>query len=155
MCDRIVKENLSEREIPKFVWKRVQKIDEGRYVSPVMGEPMRLGEWKKAPKRPKLYDSGFIDMVDLIKRSVRKKHYAGSSSWTAHHDGMWGVFKLKKDAQKADLISNFVDKKDDIYPTVVVKCEIKGIVHSSQFHGGDDTFLASHIKIVGEVGKAR
>lgn len=155
MCDTIVKKNLSEKEIPQFVWKRVQKIGEGRYVSPVMGEPMKVGEWKKAPKRPRLAKQGYTDMVDYIKRAVRKKYGAGSSAWTAHHDGMWGVFKLKKDAQKADLISNFVDKKDAQYPTVVVRCEIKGIVHSSQFDGGDDTFLASHIKIVGEVGKAR
>lgn len=155
MCDILIKRDLTKQEIPKFVYKRVQKIAEGKYVSPVMGEPMKLGEWKKAPSRPTFEDEhGRGDsMINFLKRSVAKKFWPGSSVFSSRHDGKWGVFQFYADAKQADLVSNFVTKEGKLYPTVVVKCEIKGEVHQSAY-SGLATYLASHIKIVGESGKA-
>ena len=52
MCDAIVKENLTKEEIPQYVYKRVQKVGNGKYVTPVMGETLFKGSWKGAKEYP-------------------------------------------------------------------------------------------------------
>ncbi len=154
MCDTLIEENIPASEIPKYVYKVVQKTGDGKYVSTVMGEPLKLGQWKKAPSRsvPKdrFFHHGTTDMVEWLKRSVLKKYSACSSPFSEHHNGKWGVFKYKKEAENSYLNDNFMDKDGEPYPQVIVKCKIKGVVHKSKY-SGKDTFLASHIMIEKEV----
>jgi len=153
MCDTLIQKDLPDKNKPKYVYKRVQKVGEGKYISPVMGELMKLDVWKKAPKRPKLEENRYVDLVDVLKRPYSKANYVSSSSYTSHHDGMWGSFKTKGDAVRADLINNFGKREGSTvvrFPTLVVKCEVKGTVHASQYHGYD-TYLCEYLKIVEEV----
>ncbi len=154
MCDTLIEENIPASKIPEYVYKVVQKTGDGKYVSTVMGEPLKLGQWKKAPSRSLPLDRFFchadFDMVDWLKRSVRKKYSAHSSAFSNQHNGKWGVFKYKKDAQRSNLTDNFMDEYNKPYPQVIVKCKIKGVVHKSKY-SNKDTFLASHIMIEKEV----
>ena len=136
MCDQIIKRNLTKEEIPKYVYKRVQKTGDNKYISPVMGEPMSFGRWKKATIHEKPKD-GSISFVHLVKRIHIKYYGANSSPFTSFHNGKWGVFEHKEDARMAHLVSNFgVKSKNKNYPTkfptVVVDCEIKGVVHKGK-----------------------
>ena len=154
MCDQIIRRNLTKEEIPKYVYKRVQKIGEDKYISPVMGEPMSFGRWKKATEHNRPEDRS-CPFVDSVKRIHKKVLNANSSPFISVHNGKWGVFEYIRDARMAYLVSNFgVKSKNKDYPTkfptVVVECEIKGVVHKSMYNQ-DSTFLASHIKIVREV----
>ena len=114
-----------------------------------MGEPLPFGKWKKAPSRN--ISDNYSSLIHLLKRAVAKCSYPRSSNFTHHHNGMWGVFQNESDARHCDLLSNFVDKTTkNFYPTIVVKCEIKGKVHKSSYNWRS-TYLASHIKIVEEL----
>tara|TARA_R110002074_G_scaffold51396_2_gene130024 strand:+ start:28401 stop:28892 length:492 start_codon:yes stop_codon:yes gene_type:complete len=160
MCDQIIRRNLPESDIPKYVYKRVQKTGDNKYISPVMGEPMSFGKWKKATIHEKPKD-GNVSFVKSVKRIHRKVLTANSSPFTSFHNGKWGVFEHKEDARMAFLVSNFGFEENCIirpnrppfmmaFPTIVVECEIKGVVHKGMYNQ-DSTFLASHIKIVREV----
>ncbi len=157
MCDFILKRNIPQSKIPKLVYKRVQKVGPNNYISPVMGEPIPFDRWVKAPDLKKKFNRksfGWQSLVKFIKRKYPKKGWANSSAYTSKHVGKWGVFKYKKDAIAADLTSNFENPKTfKIFPTVIVKCEIKGSVDEGSYNGFP-TYLASHLKIVAEVGKA-
>lgn len=148
MCDTLIKQNIPVEDHPQYVYKRVQKIGKDEYVSPVMGEPMKRGKWKKAPTR-RNQDLFYGDMIDYIRRRIRKDRWAHSSRYTDHHNGRWAAFKDLEDAKYVDLVSNFVDKSDNAYPAIVVKCEIKGIVDQARY-SSMNTYLASHIRIVCE-----
>lgn len=157
MCDNLIRRNVPEADHPEYVYKRVQKVGDNKYISPVMGEPMPFGEWLKAPSRDievvakKAGGQRYYDLINLIKRKWKKKGYAGSSSFDSLHNGMWGSFAYQVDAKNADLISNFMDTKThDDFPTVVVKCEVKGTVHETRYTRYD-AYLTSHIKIVEEL----
>lgn len=160
MCDTLIDKNIPEDKFPEYVYKRVQKVGEGKYLSPVMGQPMTLGKWQKAPSRnletllsKSSYPAGKdVDLVRVLNRQWKKKIFASSSAFSHHHNGMWGSFKYRTNAKQADMTSNFVDpKKHDLpYPTVVVKCQVKGIVHKG-LYTGKPSFLSSHIMIVEEI----
>ena len=158
MCDTIVKKIVPKSEIPQYVYKRVQKVGENKYISPVMGESIPFNKWKKAPNiESKLRDrSVALCLIYRIKRKHKLFRSASSSKFEKHHNCRWGVFSSVDDAIDADLTSNFaVDKFGmEQYPTVVVKCELKGKVSSANFNY-IDTYLVSHIKIIEEVCLAR
>lgn len=152
MCDTIIKENLSKEEIPQYVYKRVQKVGNGKYITPVMGEPLYKGSWKgaKSYTPPSEMDS-YTDLVRLLKDSLKFKFgwYHSSSHWDGNHAGMWGTFKDFRDAKNASLVSNFTDGVAR-FPTIVVKCEIRGKVKSSKYQHYP-TYLSSQIRVVEEV----
>jgi hypothetical protein len=156
MCDKIIKKNLEPSEIPQYVYKRVQKVGENQYISPVMGEPIPFNKWKKAPKLEEKFniECDSSALIDQIQRKYTKRYWTCSSPFSKKHSGMWGVFANLGDAEEADLVSNFMMKESgfecELYPTLIVKCEIKGTVHKSKYEYRD-TYMASHIKIVEEV----
>jgi hypothetical protein len=161
MCDTIIKKNLTLAEKPTYVYKRVQKVGDGKYVSAVMGEPLKLNTWKKAPKRDKIRDTlgdSSTCLIRKLKRAHRTKTFSSSSEYLEHHDGMFAAFKVESAAFNADLISNFVKPKlktkvqpklPSLYPTIIVKCEVKGTVHASSFLG-KETYLSEYLKVVEE-----
>lgn len=156
MCDTLIKENIPKNEQPKFVYKRVQKVAEGEYISAVMGEPMKMGVWKTAPKR-KRFKKG-SRFIRLLNRKHKLSDYCSASSFADHHNGKWAAFAKKNDAIYSVMVSNFTQKvqvnpiyeRYEYYPTVVVKCQIGGTVHKSAW-GHCHTYLFSAIKIVEEV----
>jgi hypothetical protein len=147
MCDTIIKRNLKGDDIPQYVYKVVQKVGPNKYISPVMGEPIPFNKWKKAPER-KLKRS-VVALVERINTKYKTRFCVGSSIYYQRHDGKWGSFKNEFDAFRSFLTINFIDKNGLYFPKVIVKCEIKGIIHASVF-SGNPTFLSSHIKIVEE-----
>jgi hypothetical protein len=129
----------------------VQKVGNGKYVTPVMGEPLQKGTWKKAKKHDQPAYCGDSLVSHLITK-FKKFGWTNSSSWDKDHVGRWGTFLSVRDAIDVDLINNFVDDGGYRFPTFVVKCEIKGDVHMSRFDGLP-TFLSTHIRVVEEVGE--
>ncbi len=154
MCDTLVKRNLPKEQVPEFVYKRVQKLPDGSYVSPVMGEPIRLGEWKTAPKRKKAKYS-FVSLVKLLKRKGVAPHPI-SSQFEDLHNGKWAAFEKLRDAHDCSLVSNFGDGDTsddgffDRFPEVTIKCQIGGEVHKAEW-SGYPTYLASSLKAIEEV----
>lgn len=156
MCDILIKTNIPKNEQPEFVYKRVQKIGEGKYISAVMGEPMKMGVWKTAPKRKNIRgNTGSLFKV-LFKlrnpKNVRLNYMPKSSAFEEHHNGKWAVFKHWQDAHYSSMVSNFRSATNERLPTVIVKCQMGGTVHASRWDY-KDTFLCSAIKIVEEISQ--
>jgi hypothetical protein len=149
MCDKLIKAELTKEEIPQYVYKRVQKVDNGKYATPVMGEPLYKGSWKGAKKYERY---GCSALIKYLKTKFRKDFWPTSSPWTRHHVGRWAAFKTFNDAKNADLVSNFLTDNGYKFPTIVVKCEIRGDVSAGSFEGCD-TYLASQIRVVEELTK--
>ena len=156
MCDTIVKENLPKEEIPQYVYKRVQKVGNGKYITPVMGETLYKGSWKGAKAYPAPSDDdSYKSLVKLLQGILKFEtiYFASSSKWDGNHVNMWGSFKNLKDASWASLNSNFKDGPNGkIFPTIIVKCEIRGIVNSSTYTRFP-TYLSSQIRVVEELDK--
>ena len=150
MCDTLIKRNLNKKEIPQYVYKRVQKVGNGKYITPVMGETLYKGSWKggKSYNNPG-WNIFATKLVNSLKTKFTKSAYANSSKWTEHHVGRWTSFKYLKDAVEADLVSNFISDMGR-FPTFVVKCEIRGEVSSALFSAAD-TYLSTQIRVVEEV----
>lgn len=162
MCDTLIKMNIPKNEQPKFVYKRVQKIGEGEYISAVMGEPMKIGVWKTAPKRKRenIYCKGFETLARVFFKKRKKKldkvtckTWVTSSMFEEHHNGKWASFANFLDAERANMVSNFSRPDGCGYKTVVVKCQVGGEVHKASWNN-NPTYLSSAIKIVEEIGSA-
>jgi hypothetical protein len=147
MCDIVIKSNIPKSNIPKYVYKVLQKVGNGKYVTPVMGEPLYKGTWKKAKSYP---DPHLINLIDALKTKYPTRRFAGSSQWSSNHTGRWGSFKFKKDALSSNLINNFVSETGVRYPKVIGKCEIKGDVSESKY-AHHPTYLSTHLRVVEEV----
>ena len=149
MCDKIISENIPQSEIPKYVYKVVQKVGNGKYVTPVMGETLYKGTWKKAPKIKVDENQNMRDLIILITTKYAKKYWVCSSLWDRNHLGRWGSFKSIGSAKGASLTNNFMDSNGETYPALVVKCEIRGKVHESSYKW-HPTYLSEQIRVVEE-----
>lgn len=154
MCDTIIKEKLPKEEIPQYVYKRVQKVGKGKYVTPVMGEPLYKGSWKgaKSYKKPEIEGLWTGGLIYSLNTKFQKAAWVNSSEWVKHHVSKWASFRSFRDACSADLVSNFSQSGycSDRYPTLVVKCEIRGDVDKGNYKGMD-TYLSSQIRVVEEI----
>lgn len=152
MCDKLIKSNIPKNEIPQYVYKRVQKVGEGEYITPIMGEPIKFGVWKSAPirKREKYSEYRTI-LAKLLKRKHKLVDYVSSSYFEDHHNGKWASFATRYDARNASMSSNYAtDLYDNKYPVYVVKCQVGGEIHKAKWLSYD-TYLSSAIKIVEEI----
>lgn len=155
MCDTIVKENV---ELPEFVYKRMQQISKGVFITPIMGQILKKGKWEKANIHKASRAGSFVKA--LSKRNafkdtpVKPDPSPSSSEFRKHHNGMFASYKYKKDAMWSSLVSNFDDKKTDVHlPSVVVKCKVRGKCHQANSYG-DPSFLTEQLMIVEVVGGA-
>lgn len=149
MCDILIREKLTKIETPKFVYKRVQKVSNGKYVTPVMGEPLYKGSWKGAKSYDRVNDNA---LIISLKTKFTKRYWACSSLWAEHHVSRWATFKTLRDARNADLASNFVSVGGDVFPTIIVKCETRGDISEGSYEGCK-TYLASQIRVVEEIAE--
>lgn len=153
MCDTITKKNCS---VPKYVYKVMQKVSDGVYITPVAGAIFHIGKWEKA-KRIKVEDKnvGFFKslmfMGNQFSPLVTPKEWGGSSRYSKNHSGRFAVYKLRKDAKNSDIRTNFQGKEKEYLRLVTVRCEVRGTIDKTRTFDGVGGYLASELKVVAEV----
>lgn len=166
MCDKLAIP--TPVEPPEFVYKVVQRVHKGRYVTSVMGHPLYLGRTSTARKIPSVDWHCYSDLYQVTPtlKGVDKTPHGNSAGFRAHHSGFFAVFADANHALNSTLVRNHRRNGKNL-TQIVLKCvpsgkcfqtHIKrGLIRPAALHtapmGGVPGFLCEKLLPIEEVGE--
>lgn len=159
MCEIVTKENIPFEEHPRVVYKLLLKVDDETYLTPVMGDVVKVGVWNvatcKSCSHP--YTSLVKQLPEPNIEGVRRDKLSVSSQWSSDHANRWACyanmpptyFSNFRGKLEFDLVNNFEDEAGRPLPQVVAECNVGGKVSKSHQENAPDieTYLVEKLWI--------